>query len=205
MGRVPLRHGTLAEGEQLAREALEIDRAALPAGHPNIAPDLSNLAVLLHSQNKLDEAEPLLREALAIFRAARPAGHPDIATGLSNLARAQQGLGQTAEARAGFDEAIAMLPPGSPDGSALLARVLWRYGAARLENKDNAAALAELEEAVAMGEKVLPAEHPHLKEYRSPTAFHGLTANSNRVPDSQRRIPSTKSSIGVLSPRFCSE
>lgn len=114
--------------------------------------------------------EPLFREAMEIRRAALPTAHPRIATSLGNLARTQQGLGRVAKARAGFDEAIAMLRQGSPNGSPLPARVRWRSGIARLENKDLAAALAELEEAVAMGEKVLPADHPHLKEYRKTLA-----------------------------------
>jgi hypothetical protein len=37
-----------------------------------------------------------------------------------------------------------------------------------------------------------------------PNGFHDLTANKNRVSAPQSRIPSAKSSIGVLSPRlFC--
>jgi hypothetical protein len=44
--------------------------------------------------------------------------------------------------------------------------LLWRSGTARLENKDLALALTELEESVAMAERVLPADHPHLMEYR---------------------------------------
>ena len=47
----------LAEAEPLSREALEILRAALPAGHPDIATGLNNLAALLQAQNKLAEAE----------------------------------------------------------------------------------------------------------------------------------------------------
>ncbi len=160
----------LAEAEPLYREALEIYRLARPAGHPDIADGLGHLAGLLLAQNKPAEAEPLYREALAMNRAARPAGDPSIATSLSNLARLHQGLGKTAEARAGFDEAITILRNGSPNGSALFARVLWRSGSARLENKDPAAALAELEEAVSMGEKVLPADHQHMREYRETLA-----------------------------------
>jgi serine/threonine protein kinase/tetratricopeptide (TPR) repeat protein len=160
----------LAEAEPLYREALEIDRAALPAGHPDIAGGVSNLAVLLHSQNKPAEAEPLYREALALWRASRPAGHPDIAIGLFNLARVQQALGKTAEARVSWDEVIPILRKNSPNGSPLLARSLCHSASARLKNKDVAAALAELEEGVAMGEKVLPADHPHLKEIRETVA-----------------------------------
>ncbi len=48
--------------------------------------------------------------------------------------------------------------------------VLRRSGTARLENKDFAAALAELDEAVAIGERVLPADHAHLTEYRETLA-----------------------------------
>lgn len=118
----------------------------------------------------LAEGEPLAREALAISRAALPAGHPYIATSVTNLARVLQALGQTAGARARWDEAIPMLCKNSPDGSANLARVLWRSGTARLVNKDCALAMAELEEAVSMGEKVLPADHAHLKEYRETLA-----------------------------------
>lgn len=33
-------------------------------------------------------------------------------------------------------------------------------------------------------------------------AFHGFTDSKSRVPGSQAHIPSTKSSIGVLSPRI---
>ena len=160
----------LAEAEPLYREALEIYRLARPVGHPDIADGLGHLAGLLLAQNKPAEAEPLYREALAMNRAARPAGDPSIATSLSNLARLHQGLGKTAEARAGFDEAITILRNGSPNGSAMFARMLWRSGSARLENKDPAAALAELEEAVSMGEKVLPADHQHLREYRETLA-----------------------------------
>ncbi len=155
-----------AEAEPLYREAMAIDRTANPSGHPDMANAMSHLARLLQDQNRLSEAEPLLREALEIRRRAFPAGHMQIALGLSNLARVQHGLGRTVDARAGWDEAVVILRQGSPNGSPDLARLLWRSGTARLENKDLAAALTELGEAVAMAEKLLPADHPHLKEYR---------------------------------------
>jgi serine/threonine protein kinase/Tfp pilus assembly protein PilF len=185
-----------AEAELLFRESLAIIRAALPDGHPHIATVLNNLASLLLAQNKLAEAEPLLREAIAIWRAALPAGHPNFAAGLTNLALIQQGIGQTAEARAGFDDAIAMLRQGSPGGSPLLARVLWRSGTARLESKDYAAALAELEEAVAMGEKVLPADHVHLKEYRETLAQCKAAMAGGGAATAEQAMPDTKKEGG---------
>jgi len=158
------------EAEALYREAMEIDRASNPAGHPDMANAMSHLARLLQDQNRLNEAEPFLREALEIRQRSFPAGHMQIALGLSNLARVQHALGKTAEARAGWDQAITIVRQSSPNGSPDLARLLWRSGTARLENKDLAAANAELEEAVAMAEKVLPADHAHLKDYRETLA-----------------------------------
>jgi serine/threonine protein kinase/tetratricopeptide (TPR) repeat protein len=160
----------LAEAEPILHEALEIRRAALPAGSVEIANSLNILAVVLQEQAKFAEAEPFAREAVKIYRAKLPAGDERVASCLSNLARVQHGLGKSADARAGWDEAIPMLRKNSPDGSANLARVLWRSGFARLEKKDYAAALSELEEAVAMAEKVLPADHAHLKDYRETLA-----------------------------------
>jgi serine/threonine protein kinase/tetratricopeptide (TPR) repeat protein len=173
-----------AEAEPLAREALALWRAALPAGHPTIAKGLTILAGLLQAQGKLAEAEPLFRDALAIRRAALPAGHPDIADVLSNLARVQHERGKTVEAHADWDESIAILRKGAPDGSALLARVLWCSGSARLQDKEAAAALPELEEAVAMAEKILPPEHPQLKEYRETLAkCRAAQAGQGDAPD----------------------
>ena len=42
--------GKYDEAEPLYREALVIDRKALPNGHPDIAIDLNNLAELLRAQ-----------------------------------------------------------------------------------------------------------------------------------------------------------
>jgi eukaryotic-like serine/threonine-protein kinase len=160
----------LAEAEPILHEALEIRREALPAGSVEIANSLNMLAVVLQEQAKFAEAEPFAREAVKIYRAKLPAGDERVASCLSNLAWVQHGLGKSADARAGWDEAIPMLRKNSPDGSANLARVLWRSGCARLEKKDYAAALSELEEAVAMAEKVLPADHAQLREYRETLA-----------------------------------
>jgi serine/threonine protein kinase len=177
-----------AQAEPLCREALAIDRAARPAGHPDIVRSLNNLASLLQAQNKLAEAESLYRESLEILRSARPNAHSDIATGLNNLARVQHTLGRGAAARAAWDEAITILRTSTPDGSALLARLLWRSGSARLESKteaDAAAALPELEAAAAMAEKFLPADHPHLKEYRQTLAACKAALAAHASPDAK--------------------
>ena len=68
------------------KEALAMQRRALPEGHPRIATSLGNLAGLYQAQGRLKEAGPLYEEALAMKRRALPEGHPDIATSLNNLA-----------------------------------------------------------------------------------------------------------------------
>ncbi len=162
----PAKPESVARVVSLTQELLAGARDTLPTDSPELAVQLGAFSQTLLELKAFDEAEPLIRQALAINRAATPAAEADIAGCLSMLSRAQQALGKHAEARAGWNEAIAMLRKGSPEGSALLGRVLWSSASARLENMDAAAALPELEEAVSMAEKVLPADHPQLKEYR---------------------------------------
>jgi tetratricopeptide (TPR) repeat protein len=84
-------------------------RQALPAGHPDIANSLNNLAVLLKAQNKLAEAEPLYREALEIDRQALGDEHLHTQFPRVGLGRLLTKLGQFAEARTLLTEADARL------------------------------------------------------------------------------------------------
>ncbi len=153
--------GRYAEAEPQLRESLSIRRAALPAGHLNIAVGLSDLSSLLLAQNKLAEAEPLFREALEIIRRARPAGHPEIASGLSNLAMLLSAQNKPAEAKSLLREALEIrrsaLPPEHPDIALSLNNL------ATLLYEDN---LAEAEplfrEALAIRRAAFPAGHPDI-------------------------------------------
>ncbi len=70
--------GRYAEAEELYRQALEIDRATIGAGHPDYAIDLNNLAGVLVKLGRPDEARVHYEQALAIFRASLPPDHPHI-------------------------------------------------------------------------------------------------------------------------------
>ena len=111
--------GDYRDAEPLYREALDLRRAVLPPGHPDIATSLNNLAGLLAATGRYTEAEPLYREALDIWRAALPPGHPDIASSLNNLAHLLKATGEYAEAEPLYREALdlrrAALPPDHPD------------------------------------------------------------------------------------------
>ena len=124
---------------------------------------------MLHrAQGRYAQAEPLSMRALAIYGKALGPDHPNVAQATANLASIRNGLGKAVEARQGFDQALAIWRKRSPDGSPQLARMLWRSATARMDTKaptDLPAALRELEEAVTMAKKVLPPDHPSLKEY----------------------------------------
>jgi serine/threonine protein kinase/tetratricopeptide (TPR) repeat protein len=150
------------DAEPHLRKSLEIRRATLPAGHPDIATAMNNLAELLRAQNRLDEAEPLHREALEIRRASLPARHLDIAESLSNIALILRVHNRLAEAEPLFREALEirreLLPAWHLDtlqGLYNLTLIL------RTQNR-----LAEVEphfrEALEIARSSLPAGHPRL-------------------------------------------
>ncbi|MBM0235798.1 tetratricopeptide repeat protein, partial [Micromonospora sp. STR1_7] len=83
---------------RVQRRALEITEAARPAGHPDIAVRLDNLAYTLSQLGRPEEALPLQRRAVKISESALPAGDPDIAIRLDNLACTLAALGWPEEA-----------------------------------------------------------------------------------------------------------
>ncbi|MBD2546409.1 CHAT domain-containing protein, partial [Planktothricoides raciborskii] len=120
--------GKYSEAEPLYKEAIAIDRIALPENHPDLATDLSNLAALYFSQGKYSEAEPLLDEAIAIDRIALPPNHPSLATHLSNLAALYFSQGKYSEAEPLLDEAIAIDRIALPENHPSLATHLNNLG-----------------------------------------------------------------------------
>jgi serine/threonine protein kinase/tetratricopeptide (TPR) repeat protein len=177
--------GKYAQAEPLFTRALAIVEEALGPNHPNVGNCLNNLAALYLAQHEYAQAEPFFTRALAISEKVLGPDHPNTAGFLGNLGSTHQGLGQTLEARTDFDRALSILRRGSPNGSPLLARLLWRSASARLENKDAATALPELEEAVTMAEKLLPPEHPQLKEYREMLAKCKAALAEQGKPDAK--------------------
>src|SRR5437764_460438 len=103
-----LRAGKTAEAIPLVKRSLELREKALPAGHPNIADTLNNLASLYNAQGRLKEAEPLYKRALEMREKALPAGHPDIASSLNSLAVLYQAQGRLAEAEPLYTRALEM-------------------------------------------------------------------------------------------------
>ena len=69
-------HARLTEARPLLERALAIDEAAYGPDHPDVAPDLNNLALILQDLGDPAAARPLQERALAIDEAAYGPGPP---------------------------------------------------------------------------------------------------------------------------------
>ena len=107
-GRVYLSSGDTEAARGPLEEALRLRRAHLPAGDPQIAGSLHNLAGLERRQGRFEEALELIEEGLAIQRKAYPQGHPDLATGLSNAASLHRRQGDLEQAEGLSRQALVM-------------------------------------------------------------------------------------------------
>ncbi|MET8277897.1 tetratricopeptide repeat protein [Micromonospora sp. NPDC005174] len=163
LGQLGFYHYTQArysQALQAERRVLEMSEAALPAGHPDIALRLDNLAGTLGALGRSDEALPLQRRALEISEAALPAGHPDIALRLDNLAGTLGALGRSDEAlplrRRALEISEAARPAGHPDIALRLDNLASTLSA--LGRSDEALPLQR--RALEISEAALPAGHP---------------------------------------------
>ncbi|MHC5212722.1 MAG: serine/threonine-protein kinase, partial [Planctomycetota bacterium] len=150
------------EAEPNLRKALEIRRAALPAGHPSIAQSLNSLALLLNARNNLAEAESLYREALEINRAARPAGHPDISRSLHNLANPLKASHRIAEAEPLLREALEINRAAFPDSHPVVAISLTSLALLLHARGSLIEAEPLLREALEINLAAYPAGHPEV-------------------------------------------
>ena len=80
-----IRQGQFAEGEQLARQAVDLHRRLHGDRHPETAWALKTLSIALQPQQKLAEAESALQESLAIFRRQFPEDHPNVRDTIDQL------------------------------------------------------------------------------------------------------------------------
>lgn len=112
--------GNLGEIEDLARQALKINRAACPDGDSALIASINKLAFATSESGKygdsdirgarFDEARDLFREALSKARAALPSDHPELAVAATNLAtQLSVSNGMEEEGNSGLREEIERL------------------------------------------------------------------------------------------------
>jgi serine/threonine protein kinase/Tfp pilus assembly protein PilF len=142
------------------RKSLALRRAARPAGHPDIAKGLNNLALLLRDENKFAEAEQLWREALEIDRAASPVDTLLTTSHLLNLGTLLYQQNRLAEAEPLVREALEIDRAKLPANSQRIADDLTCL-ALILEYRNSPAEAEPLfREALAINRAVLPHGHP---------------------------------------------
>jgi len=154
--------GQFAEAEGLYREALEIDRATIGAGHPDYAARLNNLALVVRAQGRTEEAEGLHREALEIGRVTIGEAHPDYATRLNNLAVVVQAQGRFAEAEGLYREALGITRTAVGEGHPSYAIRLVNLGTLLRDQNKRDDAREMLTQALDIFRATLPADHPNI-------------------------------------------
>jgi CHAT domain-containing protein/Tfp pilus assembly protein PilF len=152
--------GRYAEAEPLLKRALAIDERVSGPDHPEVASDLSSLALLYHVQERYPEAESLYRRALDIRERAL-GDHPDTALTLGNLASLMAEQGRLDEAEPLLRRALAVtekaLGSNHPDTGYSANSLAVTYRA--LGRRDEARVL--LERALAIFERALGPDHPN--------------------------------------------
>jgi hypothetical protein len=91
------------------RRALAIDEKSFGTNHPDVARDLSRLAHLLQTTNRIAEAERLMRQALAIDEKSFETEDPKLATDLNSLASLLQVTHRLTEAEPLMRRALTIL------------------------------------------------------------------------------------------------
>jgi tetratricopeptide (TPR) repeat protein len=100
--------GDYRTGLDVARRALALDEARLPAEDARLGSRLNNLALLYQATGRWAEAEPLYERVLAILDQSLPPDHSYLATGRENYATLLDQLGRGDEATALRAEAAAI-------------------------------------------------------------------------------------------------
>ena len=118
----------LEKAGELWRRSLEIRRAALPAGHPDLAESLSSIAGYHYSRREYPRARDLWREALAVFSRQEDRRHPINIAIRSDLASVLGVLNRHGEAEALQLEAVDIARQVLGPESATVANLLNNLG-----------------------------------------------------------------------------
>jgi len=119
--------GKHSESLKALRRILEIQRGALPSGHPAISASLNNLGFTLLELKRYEESLPTLKEALQLHVQALGPHHADVTGMMMNLATNHELIGEDDEADKIYQRAM-RLAKGSDNETTQDAQLLGRYG-----------------------------------------------------------------------------
>ena len=169
--------------EKLYRRALAIDEGSFGAGHPKVAVDLNNLAILLKDTNRLDEAEPLMRRALAIDEGSFGPGHPNVATDLNNLAGLLRDTNRLAEAEPMYERVVEIFEKSFGPEHPNVATALNNLAGLLRDTNRLAETEPMYERVVKIFEKSFGPKHPNVATALNNLA--GLLAATNRLAEAE--------------------
>jgi serine/threonine protein kinase len=166
------------------QRAVDLCRKNLPAGDPDIAWNLNDVANTLRDLQRLDEAENAASEALAIRRKALSAADPNISTSLSTFASVLFDKGRYAEAEKLQREAIALARNGGASNARdvvilqlSLGQILTSLG--KLDESEKV-----LREALQSCQTAFPRKHPVTAKTLNAMAM--LLDDQGRAPEAEK-------------------
>lgn len=147
---------------ELFEHALSLAETIHGPEHPNVAPTLNNLGLMLHEQGDLTGAREIFERTLAIGEKYLDPDHPTIAIRLNNLGSVLRKQGNLSEARELIKRALEIgdksLDPDHPE----MAKWLNNMGMVLLDSGELLEARQHLERALRIRIKILGSEHPEV-------------------------------------------
>ena len=171
LDRAPLVHnlagvreamGDFEAAATLYEEALELKRAHLDAGHPDVLLTLNNLAGVRYRVGDFAGSEAAFREALEARRQVLGDGHPDVAISLSNLATVLQAQEKYEAAEPLMREALRVAEEVYGEDHAQTATVRNNLGTILLMQGEAAEAEPLFRRALEVQREKLGESHPSL-------------------------------------------
>ncbi len=150
------------KARELAQRAVEIQSAALPADHPELAKGHHLLAFVNLRQERYEEAELHERQALAIMKRHPEGREPQIAVAANSLAMILVGLKRYAEAEALVEESLEVSEKRIGGEDLVTGALLASLGALRLRRHQDAEAERLLARSLKIYERTLGGEHPEI-------------------------------------------
>ncbi|GAB5536710.1 MAG: serine/threonine-protein kinase [Rubricoccaceae bacterium] len=162
--RVEQDRGRPADAEPYIREALALQRGALPPEHPALAEATEMMGVVVQDQGRLEDAETFLTETYRIRLAALGEDHIQTASARFNLAGLYRTLGRTDEALQTYTEILALdrkrLGPDHP----YVGYVLLEIGITHSIAKRHSASIEAYREAIDVMRRSLPEDDQAVTE-----------------------------------------
>jgi tetratricopeptide (TPR) repeat protein len=159
--------GQREPAEEMARQALELQRNTLSPADVRLASGLNTYATMIAARGRHAEAQELYEEALALQRRLLGDDHPRTARTLNNLGMLLLKRGALAEAEAVLTQTLDLRRRILGDAHADTILSMNNLASAKSALGDDDAAESLLRTALTQAEQMFPADHAQLAIYRN--------------------------------------